>query len=81
MKDLIQKLKKSDKLLHLVGGVYLYLLLRIAINKELAMAITIAFWILKEIVWDGFCKKGTPEFLDAVMSTSGAVSLYILDSI
>lgn len=79
MKNILTILTKRDKLLHLVGGVYLYLLLSIIIDSSLACGITIIIGIGKEVVWDKRLGKGTPEILDTAMTSIGALSIYILN--
>lgn len=78
MKEFLIQIRKSDKLLHLIGGAYMLLLLNIFLNAEMALFITLTFWTLKEVLWDGLLKKGTPELLDALMSAAGAFSIYFI---
>jgi len=81
--NLYKSITKQDKLLHFVAGCFIYFILSLLfINRYenidylilLAVAL-IAF--LKEVVWDGIMKKGTPEALDFFMTTSGGLFLYL----
>lgn len=72
MKKLINKIAK-DKLLHLIGGTYIFLLSNIFFEKWIAMFIVLTISILIEAVWDGLMKKGTPEVLDVVWTVIGGV--------
>lgn len=76
---MIEKLIQPDKLKHLIGGIYLYLFFQLFLSVEIAAVIAVVFGVLKELVWDLWMGKGTPEVLDAVMVAVGAVSILITD--
>lgn len=77
MKKLINKLPK-DKLLHLIGGTYIFLFSNIFFEKWIAMFIVLTAAILIEAVWDGLMKKGTPELLDVVWTVAGGLLALVL---
>lgn len=72
MKTIINKLPK-DKLAHLIGGTYIFLLSNIFFEKWIAMFVVLTVAILIEAVWDGLMKKGTPELLDVAWTVIGGV--------
>ena len=68
-----------DKLMHIVMGAVISALL-ISFIPELKMyafLITVVIGGLKEVLWDGYLKKGTPEFWDFVATTLGVVLVMI----
>ena len=74
---------KQDKLLHFMAGCFIYFFLSLLfinryenIDYLIVLAVT-AIALLKEVVWDGMMKKGTPEPLDFFMTTSGGLFLYL----
>lgn len=79
MKNFTSYLTARDKLLHLIGGIYLFLILSLAMPHEIACGVTIIVGICKEVVWDKWFGKGTPEILDTTMTSIGALSIYILN--
>lgn len=81
MKNFISYLTARDKLLHLIGGIYLFLILSIVMPHEIACGVAIIIGIAKEIVWDKWLGKGTPEILDTIMTSVGALSIYIINTL
>lgn len=74
----IAKIEK-DKLLHLVAGIYIYLLARLIFPQDISYAIVIVVAILKEVVYDKALGKGSPEVLDVIYTIYGALSMLIFD--
>lgn len=75
MKNLIQK----DKLLHLIAGIYIYLLCRIFLPQTISLGIVVIIGVLKELIWDQALKKGTPELLDSWFTIIGGLSVRLFE--
>lgn len=78
IENITQTLTKKDKLLHLIGGVYLYLFLALLINSSIACGIVIIVGVMKELIWDRLLRKGTPEVMDTFMTSLGAITTHFL---
>jgi len=64
-KDIITSIQK-DKLLHFfVGSIILFLSL-LFFNTLISISIVVFIAAIKEIVYDDFLKKGTPELADFI---------------
>ena len=64
-KDIITSIQK-DKLLHFfVGSIILFLSL-LFFNTLISISIVVLIAAIKEIVYDDFLKKGTPEVADFI---------------
>lgn len=74
----ISKIEK-DKLLHLLAGIYLFLLARLLFSPEISIVIVVVVAILKEVLYDKALGKGTPEVLDVIYTIYGALSMLIFD--
>jgi len=72
------KLPKQDKLLHILAGIYIFLIANILLNNYIALSIAMVFGIGKELLWDKRLKKGTPEIADALATILGAMSVFLL---
>lgn len=77
MKKIIARIPK-DKLLHILGGIYLYLIVRIFLDKYSAMVVTFMVAVVIEMI-DALTKKGTGEFMDMVATTAGGASMLIFE--
>lgn len=78
MKSFIIKLLPYDKLLHLVGGIYIYLISTIFVDGLISLFIALTIAILIEAVYDGLMEQGEPEILDVFYTMVGAVSVHLL---
>lgn len=76
--NFITKIEK-DKLLHLLAGVYLFLLSRLIFPQAVSIAIVIVVAVLKELLYDKMMGKGSPEVLDVIYTTYGGLSMLIFD--
>lgn len=67
-----------DKQLHILLGTYLFIALLVFFNPHAAIILTSLAGALVEIVYDKWWKKGTPELLDWVATTAGALYPYLI---
>ena len=67
-----------DKKLHLLSGLALSILAGLLFCPLIGLLTAAMAGALKEIVWDWWLKKGTPEFLDFVATVAGGTIGYIL---
>lgn len=74
----IIKFVPYDKRLHIVLGTYLFLSLLVFLNLHISMALTSITGALVELVYDKWWKRGTPEFLDWVATTTGGLLPYLI---
>lgn len=63
----------KDKKLHLLAGLALSILAGLSFCPLIGLATAAVVGALKEIIWDWLLKKGTPEFLDFVVTVAGGV--------
>lgn len=70
MVKLISKIK-LDKLLHFVCGTYLFLFASIFLSMWLSIAIVAVIGAAKEVIYDKWMKKGTPEWMDLIYTIVG----------
>ena len=68
MKTLLNKLTQKDKLLHFAAGVMIYLLLCLFIPNHWALLSVYVIALGKELFYDLYLKKGTPELLDYMVT-------------
>lgn len=64
---------QKDKLDHLIYSMALTLLLALFVHPNAAALIAIFIGALKELVWDGAMKRGTPDPMDALSDGVGIV--------
>lgn len=67
-----------DKRLHIVLGTYLFLSLLIFFNPHVSIVLTSLIGALVELVYDKWWKRGTPEVMDWVATTAGALYPYLI---
>ena len=77
----------NDKVLHVIAGfaimvnctviINLFFQLPVFVAAVLSLLFSIAIGCIKEL-WDRFTGNGTPEMLDAAMTTLGAIIGYVL---
>ena len=81
------KLITNDKVLHMIAGfaimvnctviINLFFQLPVFVAAVLSLLLSIAIGCVKEL-WDRFTGKGTPEMLDAAMTSIGSIIGYVL---
>ena len=71
----------KDKLLHLIAGIYIFLVALIWLSDLWAIVLTLAISIGKEIIWDLFLKKGHASIADALFTFVGGLSVLVLTHI
>lgn len=78
MIKLFNKYTRRDYLLHLIAGTYIYLLVcLLTSNNLLAMLSVILIGVGKELVYDKWLGRGTPEIEDAIITILGGVVILI----
>lgn len=71
----------TDGLLHLGVSLILCQIIAIFLPIWAAVFISLAVGVLKELIWDKFLKRGTPEWKDILADALGIIlggSLYLL---
>lgn len=71
----------TDGLFHLGVSLILCQIIAIFLPIWAAVLISLAVGVLKELIWDKFLKKGTPEWKDILADALGIIlggSLYLL---
>lgn len=68
----------QDKQKHLLAGLALSLLVGLLLTPVWGLVIAIVVGALKELVWDKWCKKGTPEWLDFWATVAGGFVGYVV---
>jgi len=63
----------KDKKLHLLAGLALSLLMGLLCTPTRGLLAAVIVGALKEISWDWWLGRGTPEFLDFVATVLGGV--------
>lgn len=69
---MIDKIRKDD-LLHILFSVIIMTVLKLLLPWWIAALLTILIGILKELIWDKWLKKGTPEWRDIVSDIIGII--------
>jgi len=67
-----------DKVLHIKYGFVISLIVGAVFTPIVGFCIGTLIGILKEIIWDYFMKKGTPEVMDAVATSAGSLVATLL---
>lgn len=68
----------KDKQKHLLAGLALSILAGLLFCPRIGLVTAAVIGALKEIIWDWFFRKGTPELLDFVATVAGGVIGYTL---
>ncbi|MDI9367551.1 MAG: hypothetical protein QM445_04280 [Thermotogota bacterium] len=68
----------KDKILHFVAGIGVTLFFSIILSPIWGVLFGIAFGIGKELIWDKWLKKGTPELLDFLATALGSLLTFAL---
>jgi len=68
----------KDKILHFIAGIGITLLFGIIISPVWGVLFGIAGGIAKELIWDKWWKKGTPELLDFLATAIGSILIFAL---
>jgi hypothetical protein len=67
-----------DKRKHAYAGLALAIIAGLLFCPLVGLVTAAAVGALKEIIWDWWLKKGTPEFMDFVATVAGGVVGYAL---
>jgi len=67
-----------DKILHIKYGFVISLVAGVVLTPVLGFCVSTVVGILKEVVWDYYMKKGTPEVMDAVATSAGGLGALLL---
>lgn len=79
--SIYQKWTRRDYLLHLIVGSYIYMFTYILTQSDIiSFVITAVFGIGKELIWDKYLKRGTPEVEDMVMTILGGLIILIYNN-
>jgi len=77
MFNLISKIP-HDKLLHFIAGILLFMLLTVFKVDAFIALIGVAFiGTCKEMVYDGWIKKGKPDVMDFIATVVGGIVTFI----
>lgn len=68
----------KDKILHFIAGLCITLFFSIALSPVWGVLFGIAFGLAKELIWDKWWKKGTPELLDFLSTALGSLLMFAL---
>ena len=69
---------QKDKLLHFIGGTYIYLIASVLLTPMLSILLVIIAGFAKEFIWDRWLGKGTFEWMDIIYTITGGVVAMIL---
>lgn len=72
IKNVLNQIRKDD-LLHILVSVIIMTVLKLLLPWWIAALLTILIGILKELIWDKWLKKGTPEWRDIVSDIIGII--------
>lgn len=67
-----------DKQMHFAAGLALSLLMGLLCTPTWGLLTAVVMGALKEIIWDWWLGRGTPEFLDFVATVAGGVVGYLI---
>lgn len=62
---------RKDDLLHILFSVIIMTVLKLLLPWWIAALLTLLVGILKELIWDKWLKKGTPEWRDIISDFIG----------
>ena len=66
-----------DKFMHFGVGMFITLLIGIPFNPLIGLIVSVIISICKELLWDKWWEKGTPELADLLFGAVGAFIGYI----
>lgn len=72
IKNVLNQIRKDD-LLHILFSVIIMTVLKLLLPWWIAAILTMFVDILKELIWDKWLKKGTPEWRDIVSDIIGII--------
>lgn len=72
IKNVLNQIRKDD-LLHILVSVIIMTVLKLLLPCWIAAILTMLVGILKELIWDKWLKKGTPEWRDIVSDIIGII--------
>jgi len=68
----------NDKLKHFLLGVAISLFFGTLISPVVGFALGVMAAITKELIWDKWLKKGTPEVLDFLATALGSLLVFVM---
>lgn len=68
----------NDKLKHFFMGLSISLFFGVLISPVLGVFLGIGAGIAKELIWDKWLKKGTPEVLDFLATALGSLLVFVM---
>jgi hypothetical protein len=80
IKNLLIKMLPYDKLLHFVGGTYIFLIANIFLTSLFSLMIVVLISIIIEL-YDKLSGKGTPELTDIFYCIVGALTPFLINII
>lgn len=72
IKNVLNQIRKDD-LLHILFSVIIMTVLKLLLPWWIAALLTLLIGILKELIWDKWLKKGTPEWRDLLSDIIGII--------
>lgn len=72
IKNVLNQIRKDD-LLHILFSVIIMTVLKLLLPWWIAAILTMFVGILKELIWDKWLKKGTPEWRDLLSDIIGII--------
>ena len=66
----------NDKLKHFLLGIAISLFFGVLISPVLGFVLAIFAGVAKEMIWDKWLKKGTPELLDFLATALGSILIF-----
>lgn len=69
---------KKDKVMHFLAGIGITIMVGLVTSPLVGFAVAVVVGAAKELIWDLWLKKGTPEFLDFVATAVGAGGMFVV---
>lgn len=74
---LLWQLPRQDYLAHFIVGVFIFLLFDKIMEAHLVILVALGVGIAKELVYDLWMGRGTPEVQDVIFTVLGAIGVYL----
>lgn len=74
---LLWQLPRQDYLAHLVVGMFIFIIFDKFMEGHLTILLALGVGVAKELVWDKWMGRGTPEVQDVVFTALGAILAYV----
>ena len=75
--SLYTKLTRKDYLLHFIAGTLIFCFCVLFLNPILSLGAVLLIAFAKEIIWDGWFRKGTVEAEDALATLLGGLIPFV----